>query len=117
MSEKFDYSRMKNTAYRLIDRFGQSLPFTREIGETYDPATGTTTSTTENYSADVVWGDYNKDEIDDTLVKQGDARLIVAASVLIDDRVTYNNKEWRVVDVSPLNPGGVELYTEAQVRR
>jgi len=117
MVEKFDYNRMKSTAYRLIDRFGQSLDFTRETGETYDPSTGTTSSTTETYSADVVWGDYNKNEIDDTLVKQGDARLVVAGEVKVDDRVTFNNKEWRVIDVSPLTPGGVELYTEAQVRR
>jgi len=113
---KFDYARTKETAYRLINRFGQELDFTREVGEVYDPVAGTVTSTSESYSADAVWLNYRNDEIDDTVVLQGDARVLVAASVLVDDRVTFEGEEWRVVTARPLNPAGVEIYTEAQVR-
>jgi len=114
---KFDYQGTKETAYRLINRFGQELDFTRETGESYDPASGTVTSTTETYSADAVWLNYRNEEIDDTIVLQGDARVLVAASVQVDDRVTFEGQEWRVVTARPLNPAGVEIYTEAQVRK
>jgi hypothetical protein len=114
--DKFDYSRSKDTAYRLINRFGQELTFTREVGEAYDPSTGTVSTTTESYSADAVWLNYRNDEIDDSIVLQGDARVLVAASVEVDDRVTFEGDEWRVVIARPLNPAGIELYTEAQVR-
>lgn len=114
---KFDYQNTKETAYRLINRFGQELDFTRETGESYDPVSGTVTSTTETYSADAVWLNYRNEEIDDTIVLQGDARVLVAASVEVDDRVTFEGQEWRVVTARPLNPAGVEIYTEAQVRK
>lgn len=114
---KFDYQRTKETAYRLINRFGQELDFTRQVGETYDPVSGTVSTTEETYSADSVWLNYRNDEIDDTIVMQGDARVLVAASVEVDDRVTFEGQEWRVVTARPLSPAGVEVYTEAQVRK
>jgi hypothetical protein len=115
--DKFDYSRSKDTAYRLINRFGQELTFTRQVGESYDPSTGTVSTTTENYSADAVWLNYKNDEIDESIVLQGDARVLIAANVQVDDRVTFEGDEWRVVVARPLNPAGIELYTEAQVRK
>jgi len=114
---KFDYQTTQDTAYRLINRFGQELTFTRQTGETYDPVNGTVTSSEESYTADSVWLNYRNEEIDDTIVLQGDARVIVAGSVQVDDRVTFEGQEWRVVTARPLNPAGVEIYTEAQVRK
>jgi len=113
---KFDYSRSKDTAERLINRFGESYTFSRELGEAYDPATGTVSSTTETYSSDVVWLDFRKDEIDDTTILQGDVRLLVTGDVEVDDRITRDGKEWRIVNNRPLNPGGTLIYTEAQAR-
>ena len=113
---KFDYARTKDTAYSLINRFGQELTFKRESGISYDPVEGTTTSTEEMFSLDSVWLNYRNDEIDDTIVLQGDARVIIAGSVEVGDIIVFENEEWRVVTTRPLNPAGIELYTEAQVR-
>jgi len=113
---KFDYTRSKALADKLINQFGQELTFTSETGTSYDPATGTTTSTESTYTADVVWLDYNKDEIDGTYVQSGDARLLVAGTPKINDRVTRGGVEWRIVDTEELNPGGTFIYTEAQAR-
>jgi hypothetical protein len=113
----FDYNKSKRTADRLIKQFGAPLEYTRQSGETYDPVTGTTTATTETFTADTVWLDFSKEEIDETSVQSGDARLLVSSSVKIDDRVVYNGNEWRIIDSSPLRPADVEVYTEAQARK
>lgn len=114
---KFDYNRSKQTADRLIKKFGQQLDFTRETGESYDPVTGTVTSTTETYTYDAVWLNFRNDEIDDTIVLRSDAKVLVSGSLEVDDRVTLDGEEWRVVTARPLNPAGIEVYTEAQVRK
>lgn len=113
----FDYIKTKSTADRLIANFGSSLTFSRETNGTYDPTTGTVASTGEEYTADVVWTDFNKDEIDGTTVQRGDARLLVAGTVEIDDRVTKDGQEYRIIDTSPLKPAGTLLMTIAQARR
>jgi len=113
----FDYARTKATADRLIKRFGSELTFSRETGETFDPATGTTTSTTSTFTADVVWTEFRKDEIDGTLVQRGDARLLVAGDPQIDDRVTKDGEEYRIIATEPLKPADTQLLTIAQARQ
>ena len=113
----FDYASTKGTADRLINSFGASLAFSRETGETFDPSTGQTTGTTETFNRDVVWTEYRNQEIDGTTVQRGDARLLVAGEVEIGDKVTKNNTEWRILDVSPLQPADLAVIYIAQARR
>ncbi len=114
---KFDYSRMRESAVRLIDRFGQMYTFTRQTGEQYDPATGTTTSTSETFDFNSVWVDFSKDEVDGTVILNGDVRILVDGLLKVDDRVVRNGKEWRIVNAEEINPGDTFLMTEAQARR
>jgi len=113
----FDYTGTKASAESLLKRFGASLTYTRETGTSYDPATGTTSSTTETYTADTVWTDFRRNEIDETLVKRGDARLLVAGAPQIDDRVTKDGVEYRIIDTNPIKPAGVRVMTIAQARQ
>lgn len=113
----FDYIKTKATADRLINNFGAQLTFSREASGTYDPATGSISSTSQTYTADVVWTDFNKDEIDGTTVQRGDARLLVAGTVEIDDRVTKDGVEYRIIDTSPIKPANTLIMTIAQARR
>jgi len=113
---KFDYSASRALADRLLNQFGASLTFTRQSGETFDPATGTTTASEETFSRDVVWLDYDNDEIDGSIVQRGDARLLIQGEVKVDDRVEKYGENWKVVTASPLKPASTLLYTEAQVR-
>lgn len=113
----FDYASTKGTADRLINSFGASLAFSRETGETFDPSTGQTTGTTETFNRDVVWTEYRNQEIDGTTVQRGDARLLVAGEVEIGDKVTKNNTEWRILDVSPLQPADLAVIYIAQARQ
>lgn len=113
----FDYLKTKGTADRLINNFGASLAFSRETGETFDPTTGQTTATTQSFNRDVVWAEYRNQEIDGTTVQQGDARLIISGEVKIGDRVTKNGTEWRILDVSPLQPADLAIIHIAQARQ
>lgn len=118
MAEKFDYSKTRATAQRLINRFGATLTFTREAAGSYDPTTGSTSNTTTNYTTNVVWLEYSKDEVDETTIFRGDAKLICDGQVEPDDLVIYQGETWRIVDTSPLNPTGSDrVLTTAQARK
>ena len=113
----FDYGSTKGTVDRLIANFGASLAFSRDTAETFDPATGQTTSTTQSFSRDVVWTEYRNQEIDGTTVQRGDARLLISGEVLIGDKVVKNGTEWRIIDVSPLQPADTAVLYTAQARQ
>lgn len=115
--DKFNYNRAKDTAERLIKRFGQQSTFIRQTGESYDPTSGTVQTTEEEYTYDAVWVDFSKDEVNDSSILKGDVRILVAGTVKVDDRVARNGEEFRIVDAETINPGGVQVMMEAQGRR
>lgn len=118
MAEKFDYSRSRATAQRLIERFGSSFTFTRESYGEYDPATGSVGATETTFDTNIVWLEYRKDEVDETTIFRGDAKLICDGQVEPDDTVVYQGETWRIIDTSPLNPTGSDrVLTIAQARK
>jgi hypothetical protein len=115
---KFDYSGVRASAQRLIDRFGANFTFTREAAGAYDPTTGSTSTTTTSYTTNIVWLEYSKDEVDETTIFRGDAKLVCDGQVEPDDTVVYQNETWRIIDTSPLNPTGSDrILTIAQARK
>jgi len=113
---KFDYRASKALADRLLDQFGTTRTFTREVGSVFDPSTGNVTNQTETFSASVVWLAFNKNEIDGSLIKESDARLLVSGELKVGDEVDRDGTTWRVVSTNPLYPAETLVYTEAQVR-
>lgn len=113
----FDYSKSKQLADRLIAAFGVELTYTRQTDADFDPATGTVTASEETFSANTVWLSYEEDQIDGTLVQQGDARILVSGTPIVGDIVTQDGEDWRIISTSPLEPAATLIYTEAQVRR
>ncbi|MEX0469914.1 hypothetical protein V6X73_09265 [Spiribacter sp. 390] len=114
---KFDYIKTKSTADNLLDKFGVTRTFTRETNTGFDPSTGTTTNTTETFTAAVVWLSFNKDEIDGSLIQEGDARLLISGEVKVGDEVDREGSTWRIVNTNPLYPADTLVYTEAQARQ
>ena len=113
----FDYLKTKGTVEKLLVRFGSQATFTRKTGGTYDPVTGGTTATTETYTRYIVWADYKTSEIDGTVVQRGDARLLVAGSVAVGDKVEKNGSEWRIIDANPVQPAEIAVMYTAQARQ
>jgi hypothetical protein len=115
------YSDMAATAVELLEEFGQAVIVTRvEEGE-YDPSDGTGTSTSTPYPGMGVALDYRQDQIDGTLIRQGDRRIYIAPDLGMvpktGDTVTLaEGAVLNVVASRPLSPAGTVLLHDVQVR-
>ena len=105
-----DYSRQIASSLAAIKARGQAVTITRKTSGAYDPDTGSVavTETTETgYGLPVA---FKQHEIDDSLVKQGDVKLLLAASGIsrpaVNDVVTLSTRKFTIKSVSELWPGG-----------
>jgi len=116
----FDYSGLQSTAIRLIQRFGKDVEFSRASGATFDPVAGEYTGgTTVTVSGKCVQTKFDKSEIDGTLIKATDIKLLFEpdqGEPLINDTCTLNGVENRVVDVMPLSPADTVMLYAVQLR-
>lgn len=120
----FDYSRAAASSLRLLERFGQIVILRRvKVGE-YDPATGQAAQKTTDYEGVGAFFDYAQRDIDGTLIREGDQRVLMAPTVprpLTGDAVVVpavNDLErvFNVVQVRVVEPAGVPVLYELQVR-
>jgi len=121
------YEDMAGMANEMIAEFGQAVTLSVTTPGRYDTKTGRswgpTTSTTHCRGIDRA---YKADEIDDTLVKRGDKRLIVSprdASGAALDQPTANGRatladgsSWTIMAVEPIRPGGSAIIYIVQLR-
>ena len=114
------YSDLAATALRLITTYGQTVVFTRGSGQTYDPATGTYSGgTTTTITGKGAAFDYSNGEIDGTIVMRGDLRVLFEASSVApmqNDNCAIDSVNYRVMNVSPLSPGGTVVIYDIQLR-
>lgn len=115
----FDYSGLKATAERLIERFGQSATLTSysEGGDAWNP-----TLTPSNAAVQVAVFDYRNREIDGELILQGDKLVYLSTAGLtavpaISSTITIGGVKHSIIDVMPLSPGGTAVMYKLQVRR
>lgn len=113
---KFNYAKSRNTASRLIEKFGQ-----RGAIQRYTAGSGRPTY--PETPCDLVVLDYRTDQIDGTRITSKD-RIIYISMKGIDFELA---KEDRIRDgtgtvyeiippLKPLNPGGTTVYVEVQGR-
>lgn len=110
------YVRLRDTAKRLLTQQGKAVTFTRTVQGAFDPATGSTTTTTETVDGVGVVLPYGlitrfgTSEQAGTVIQQGDRKMIYnGPAPAVDD--LYGDE--RVVAVDPLDPdesGGI-IYT------
>ena len=116
----FNYARPRATAERLVTRFGMAMVLIRTTVGEYDPSTGELETTAAEYDATGVKLDYEQKDIDGTLVKEGDQRVLMAPSLAIspqtNDQLEIGTVTWTVVASRPLNPAGTLLLHEVQIR-
>lgn len=113
----FDYSRLRSTADRLIERFGQPATLHKPGGrdETTYPIVilpGTSSPCT------VVVSSYSALERAASLIEEGDVKLMIRADVTptTADRIEIATATYALQSVRQINPGGTVLYYEAQGR-
>jgi hypothetical protein len=121
------YTRLQNTAQKLLKGKGQILTLTKVTAGTYNPATGamtgTTTSTQTAYGAIF---DYGAKQIDGTLIKAGDKHVLISAfksdgsaltAPVLGDTVSIGGVVYTLVEpLKTVGPAGITVIYEANLR-
>jgi len=121
MTGKLD-KRMRALGQRLVDAYGKPVTL-RRTTSTYDPATGTTSTSTTNYSVNGVLEGYEDSRIDGTVVQAGDLRVTIPAQNLAiapsmeTDALVIGSGTWTLVNVRPTYSGEQVAIYELQVRQ
>jgi hypothetical protein len=110
MSGTFNYARMAATATRLIAKFGRTITQRTYTIGTYDPATGTTSSTQVDITRTAAVLDFGQGQtlVRGTLIQGGDKRLLMDSSVppSMQDNYQIDATEYVTVSIGEVNPGG-----------
>lgn len=118
--ERFDYSRIVDSANRLIDRFGRGLSIRRAGGETgpaYDPVF----EPPSDHPCRGVVLSYDSKEIDGTLIRTNDRKVYISVAGLdivptASDLLNSGGEVMSILSVKPLAPGDVTVLYEIQAR-
>jgi len=118
-----DYNSAAEEATRAIINAGTTLTIKRETAGTTDPITGLTTGgTVVSHSAIGVKLRYKNTDIDGTLVRSGDLRILLSVAGLTvtpesTDTITVSGVDWKIIDVKPLEPAEIVVLYELQIRK
>ena len=117
-----DYTAIATSAQSQIEDAGLPITVTRSTVDSFDPALGYTVP-----GADIVatgYGvqpAYSARDIDGTVIKRGDMRLLIGPELAIvpevGDTVTVDSVTWHIVNVDNLTPAGTDLLYTCQVRK
>jgi hypothetical protein len=103
----------------LLQRYGSDLTLVRQVGGTYNPATGTLSGgTPTNYTVRGVFINYRDENVDGSVIRMGDRRLLVSPQgsttvPAIGDVVGG----MKLVDVRSYAPNDVAIAWACQARR
>lgn len=116
-----NYSNLKVTARVLLKKFGQSMTLTRQVAGSYDPTTGSIALTTQTFVDFGVVLPYSNgvSSIDDSLIQTGDRQVFIQMSTepKPTDKITIAGAVHNIVNVKPLEPAGVNVLYELQIRK
>ncbi len=119
----FDYQKARQTAERLINKFGNNVTLLKE-GEAGgedafgDPIPGTPDILVSGTITPKL--DYSFSEIDGSFIQMGDCYAYFHSDTApeVGMTVTLNGDNYRVVDITDLTSvGGVNVYRKLQLRR
>lgn len=104
---------------------GQAFTLTHSTLGTYDPATGTTSIVNTTQTGCGIVEAYKAFQIDGTLIKAGDQRVMLAALTTAgaaltkpepDDTILIGAKTWTIKAVEPFEPAGLAIFYYLQIR-
>jgi hypothetical protein len=116
----FDYARLKDSADRLLVRFGQAAVLRRPSlsGTAYNPTVGTAT----DYDVTAAVFDFKAREVDGARIRTGDKRVLLAKESLAiapttADKMVIGGVEHAIINVKTTSPAGTVILWEVQARR
>ena len=113
------YLSLAATAQRLIDKYGQTVTFTRTNAGTVNPITGIGTPAVDTtFSGNGIILNYSKALVDGINILSGDNRVLLSGKTepKNDDIIVAANGGFKVISVKPLTPAGIVVMYEIQVR-
>ena len=119
------YTRMQQTANKLLQGKGQAVTITRQVSGTYDPATGAAIVTTTTQTGTGAIFDYSDRNIDGELILSGDKQLLLSVvtaggyltAPLVNDTVTDAGGVVRTITrVKALSPAGTTVLFDCNLR-
>jgi hypothetical protein len=121
------YTRPIATADRLVTKYGGVAVLTRSIPGAYNPATGmTAAATVTTYTVRAFRENYALKDVDGTLVKQGDVRLLMnpnatngtamAQPATATDTILFDGTTYAVIGVDPFDFAGESVAFYVQCR-
>lgn len=110
------YDRSADTALKMLTKYGQNVTVTSIASGSYSNGSITTTSTTSTAKGLITANDAKN--IDGTLIKQGDKKLLLDASVnvAVGDTVTVNNIVYSIILTDEKNYNGTRVMWVCVVR-
>jgi len=110
---------LQNAVTDLLEDYGLNLALTRVVGATYNPATGLTSAgTSTTFTVRGVFINYEAANIDGTLIRMGDRRLLVAPRGSTTEPAIGDVVDgMKLVDVRTYAPNGVAIAWACQARK
>jgi hypothetical protein len=116
-----DWAEIADGAVEAIQEAGQSATMRRQFEAQYDPATATVTPLFADYACTLVDVAYSANDIDGTLIRASDRRLLVAPDI---DQAPQSGDVFTLSDgalltainVKTTAPAGVPVLFEVQAR-
>lgn len=121
MGDTFDYAALRDDDVTpLIVEFGVAGTLTRWTKGAYDRAAGSyAAGSSADLAVTVVISDFAKHEIDGTLIRRTDKRVIMSGAEdapLMNDKLVVAGVEYEVIRIEEIKPGNVVVAYEMQVR-
>jgi hypothetical protein len=121
-----DYSKLQQKVYAKGQKFGSYAYVTVTTRGDYNSATDAyATGSVATYTQHVIVTDFQQKEIDGTLIKPGDKKVLLPAYGLprldqLDEtqswKLTQGGKDLEAIMLNALVPGGTVVMYEVQVR-
>lgn len=115
-----DYTELANDVVDLITEFGQDVSIITGTTSAYDTNTGLVTETVDSIIVKGVLVNYKLGAIVNSLIQQGDVKLILSSSGIVDittaNKAIVNGKTYTITDVKTNNPAGIALSYELNLR-
>lgn len=116
------YTDLQADAAGLLAEFGQQVMLRRQHAGSYDPATGTASTTTADYFGSAVLLDYSGYELtNNASIQTGDKRVLLSAvdvpQPMPCDLIYIDSVQWSVKASTSVAPAGTAVLYDVHVRQ
>lgn len=119
------YDRAAATANRMLAKYGMEVTLHRVTTGAYDPATGSAPTTTADYIGTGAVFDYAQRDIDGSLIKSGDQKLLMSpfqtdGSAMpvptTSDKILIGSTVYSIQPSKTVAPAGTNVLFELTIR-